>query len=93
MAELLAQAERLYAVLRDFPADGQLRADDQRNIGTDLICAGYIEHRETKKRCPTCGTERFDNGWYQITAGGKLFMAAMEANPTSNTSHDGASDD
>jgi hypothetical protein len=71
---LLELADRLYPVLRDFPADGQLRSLDQNTL-TDLLLAGFIERREVKKPCKTCGTERYDYAYFHITGGGRLFMA------------------
>jgi hypothetical protein len=82
---LISLAERLYPVLRDFPSDGQLRTDEQRDLGTELIAAGLIERREIHKACRTCGTPRFDHGWFHITAAGRLFMAAMEARTQATT--------
>jgi hypothetical protein len=68
--------ERLREALRDFPADGQLRALD-RDTMTDLILAGFIERIEVEKPCKTCGKPKFDYGYFRITGGGKLFMEAV----------------
>lgn len=77
MSEMRAIAERLYPVLRDFPSDGQLRSVDPDTV-RDLLLAGYIERRETTKPCPACGTPRFDDAWFHITKGGRLFMSVVE---------------
>ncbi len=80
-----AIADRLYAVLRDFPSNGQLNSVDP-NTRADLILAGYVEQREANKACPTCGTPRLDHRWFHITGGGRLFMAVMERTSVPDTS-------
>jgi hypothetical protein len=76
--EMLALAEQIYGVLSDFPSDGQLRSDAQREVMPHLIGAHFIERREIDKACKCCGRMQFSYAYFKITMGGKLFMAAME---------------
>lgn len=84
---LLELAEWCYAVLSEFPSDGQLRSDAQREIAPQLIGAGYIERVEITKACKCCGTPKFDYSYFKITTGGRLFMAAMARSRAQQVKH------
>lgn len=61
--------------LSNFPADGKVDRVAHRDIGMEAVVAGLIEHREIKKPCPTCGTDRHDHGFFRITTAGRYFLA------------------
>jgi hypothetical protein len=77
-ADVNELALRLYPVLRDFPADGQLQRMDDRDTFFDLAMSGLVERQEVQKECKTCGTPKYDYAYWRITPAGRLFMAAME---------------
>jgi hypothetical protein len=74
---LLELAERIYPVLRDFPADGQLQRMDDQALYTDIILSGLVQREEVQKPCKCCGTPKFDYAYFRITPAGRLFMTAM----------------
>jgi hypothetical protein len=74
-----ADVDSILDLLRNFPADGQVERDGSRkDAGMNAVLLGFIERREVKKPCPTCGHEKFDYGYFAITPAGRALLAFAE---------------
>lgn len=74
---LPVEVDALATFLRNFPADGKIRHDDQQ-ISYVAIGSGMIEYQLVTKPCATCGTARPDYGYHRLTTAGRYFLAALE---------------
>lgn len=76
-AERAKTVRAIIQILKTFPDDGRLPMSTvEEHIAVE---SGFIERRNVKRPCKTCGTERPDFTYYSITNAGRLLLAYAES--------------